>query len=235
MHSPENRPTHVLQEAAAHAACRQWLPHPAVVVLLWLLVAIALQSLRVAPLLAAGLFLTGAALKISARRLYGLLRRTRWIMFSLLVIYGYVTPGEALWAHAGTLSPTVEGLTDGLLQLSRLAFALAALSIVLALLSQHELAAGLYTLAYPLRWFGVSRERFAARLALTLYYAETAVLRAGSWRRSIEDMLAPPEAVQHDQEGASPDGAIKLYIAPIRPRDIALIAGGCITLALVLL
>ncbi len=165
--------------------------HPAVLIFLWVCLTIAMQSLQALALLLAGVPLLIAAYALSAVRLSGLLRRTRWIMLSLLLIYAYATPGTAVWAPLAQFSPTQEGLIDGLLQLCRLAFALAGLAILLCLLSQQQLIGGLYTLAYPLRYFGLSRERIAVRLALTLHYAETAILdTSANWRSGIEQMLA---------------------------------------------
>lgn len=170
------------------------MPHPAVLILLWACLSVAMQSLRATALLLAGAPLLAAAYALSSARLLVLLRRTRWIMLSLLLIYAYATPGTAVWASLAEFSPTQEGLIDGLLQLCRLIFALAGLAILLSLLSQQQLIGGLYSLAYPLRYLGVSRERIAARLALTLHYAESAMLdTSANWRGSIEQMLLPAE------------------------------------------
>src|SRR5271169_173128 len=227
MQTSENRRRHASHESLWQAGRSARLPHPAVFILLWIFLAIALQSLHAAALLFVGISLTAIALKISAVRLYALLRRTRWIMFSLLVIYGYVTPGEALWTQGGMFSPTQQGLADGLLQLCRLAFALAGLSIILGLLPQQQLIGGLYALTYPVRYLGLSRERIAVRLALTLHYAESAMLdTAADWRGSIERMLAPAEFEQH---------GIELHTTPINLRDCLLLVAGCASLALVLL
>lgn len=158
----------------------------------WVLLAIAMQSLHTKELMLVGILLMAAALKLSAGRLYVLLRRTRWIMLSLMLVYGYVTPGQALWAQAGVLIPTQQGLLDGVLQLSRLVFMLAALSVVLGMLSRQQLVGGLYTLMYPLRYLGLSREHVAVRLALTLHYAETSMKDAATdWRNALEKALAP--------------------------------------------
>ena len=204
-----------------------WIPHPAVLILWWIFVAIALQSLYTAAMLSVGVLLTAAAAKVSAARLYQLLRRTRWVMFSLLLVYGYVTPGEALWLHAGALSPTWQGLGDGLLQSCRLGFAVAGLSIVLSLLPRQELISGLYAITFPLRYLGLSRERIAVRLSLTLHYAETAMLdTAADWRGAIGKMLARPEAGR---------AGVELCTTPITLRDGLLIAAGATGLALVLL
>jgi energy-coupling factor transport system permease protein len=114
-------------------------------------------------------------------------------MFSLLLIYAYTTPGAALLEQLGNVSPTVEGLQDGALQLARLLGVLSGLAILLALLSQSALISGVYSLVYPLTWFGLSRERIAVRLALTLQYAESAMRdTASDWRSTIRDAVLPP-------------------------------------------
>lgn len=212
------REPHLIQRGAPTA-----LPHPAAVILLWLFLAVALQSLHITAMLLTGAVLMAAALRLSAMRLYALLRRTRWVMLSLLLIYGFVTPGEAVWAAAGTFSPTLQGIGDGALQLGRLVFALAGLAIVLNVLNQAQLMGGIYTLAAPLRMLGLSRARFAVRLALTLDYAETAMLdTAADWRASIEHLLAPP---------ADEVRQVEIPAIPFRLRDAVLIAAGGAALA----
>ena len=203
------------------------MPHSAVLILLWACLTIAMQSLQATALLLAGLPLLVVAGLLSAMRLRTLLRRTRWIMLSLLVIYAYATPGEAVWASLAQFSPTHEGLVDGLLQLCRLLFVLAGLSILLSLLPQQQLISGLYTLGYPLRYVGLSRERVAVRLALTLHYAESAMLdTAANWRGSIEQALTPGEIKQD---------SIELHTIPFTRRDALLLVAGCASLMLILL
>lgn len=202
------------------------IPHAGVAILLWLFLAITLQSLHAEPMLAAGGCLTAIALAVSRSRLVALLRRTRWVMLSLLLIYGYATPGEPLWVQMGALTPTQQGLIEGLLQLCRLVFALAGLCILLGLLSRQQLVAGLYSLSYPLRYLGVSRERAAVRLALTLHYAEAGMVEADSaWRRSIERMRSPVEVTCR---------TLELPTVPLTLRDgLLLLAGaGCLAWAL---
>lgn len=175
-------------------------------------------------MLLAGIPLLLAAALLAGRRLFALLRRTRWIMLSLLLIYAYSTPGEAVWAPLAQFSPTYEGLDDGLLQLCRLLFVLASLSILLNSLPQQQLVGGLYTLSYPLRTVGLSRERFAVRLALTLHYAESAMLEtSANWRDRIELMLSPAPANQ---------GSIRIHAAPFTLRDSLLLLAGCAALVL---
>ena len=97
-----------------------------------------------------------------------LFRRLRWLLISLLLVYGWFTPGVAQWPALGAVSPTREGLSEGLLRgASLLLIALAAQLLMLAT-PRPQLLAALYWLARPLRIIGVSRERLAVRLSLTL-------------------------------------------------------------------
>lgn len=203
------------------------MPHPAVLIFLWACITIAMQLLHVAGLLLAGVPLLVVAGALSAVHFLALLRRTRWIMLSLFFIYAYATPGNAVWAILDQFSPTHEGLLDGLLQLSRLIFTLAGLAILLSKLSQQQLISGLHTLAYPLRYIGFPRERLAVRLALTLHYAESAMLgTTANWRSAIGNLLTPVEIKQN---------SIELHSIPFTLRDGLLLAMGCASLALVLL
>ncbi len=207
------------------------LPHPGVLIFLWVCILIVMQSLAAGALLAVTLLTLAAAYTLSAARLLTLLRRTRWIMLTLLLVYAYATPGSAMWSALGQFSPTHEGITDGLLQLSRLLGALAALAILLQLLSREQLIGGLYALAYPLKFFGWSRERVAARLALTLHYAEHAVQQTGgSWRSRVSEMLAATSA---SQEAIQED--VEIRVAPFTARDGILTLAGCMLLLWALL
>ena len=190
--------------------------HPAVQIYIWGLLTLAVQMLggNILILLAAATILL--SLRICATRFLLLLRRTRWILFSVFIIYMYSSTGEALWPQLGVFSPVVEGITDGMLQLLRLATILAGLSILLSLLSQSKLIAGIYTLSRPLLFLGLPRERLAVRLALTLRYAESVMQdTASNWRGSFEHLLAPLPSVP---------GFIELHVAPFSLRDWLLLA-----------
>jgi energy-coupling factor transport system permease protein len=137
-------------------------------------------------LIALGLLICTVALRQDSAQFLRLLRRTRWIALSLLLVYAWATPGRAVMDGMGIWSPTWEGLQDGTLQLGRLLCALAGLAVLLASLARERLIAGLYALAWPMRFFGLSRERFAVRLALTLEYAEKTMHdTAQDWRAAI--------------------------------------------------
>lgn len=160
--------------------------HPTVQILLWGMLVLLAQRCQTIWVMVLAVSCSAVALRCDASRFMVLLRRTRWVAFSLLLIYAWATPGKALLGGFGLLSPTWEGLLDGATQLARLLCALAGLAILLSALSRGQLVGGLYVLAAPLRLLGLSRERFAVRLALTLEYAETAMHETvRDWRATI--------------------------------------------------
>jgi energy-coupling factor transport system permease protein len=170
--------------------------HPALQIIMWCLSLAVMQRLDLTPLcVLAGLMLCAGAW-LAGRKMLQLFRRTRWIMFSLLLIYAYSTPGQPLFAALGAWSPAREGLLDGVTQLLRLSAALASLAILLDRLGRLDLISGLYSLFAVLTWFGWSRERCAIRLALTLHYAELAMLqRQTRWQNALQSLFEPPPDV----------------------------------------
>lgn len=193
----------------------KFIPHPAAQIVIWGALALLLQHMRPLVLLLSCAILFALSLHMNAALLLRLLRRTRWILLSLLLIYAYTTPGAGLWADLGAASPTREGLQEGVLQLVRLLGVLSSLAILLVLLPLPRLISGLYTLAYPLRWLGVARERIAVRLALTLEYAEATMGdTASDWRATVRQAIAPA------QGGAS---HIELQLQSFRIADYALL------------
>ena len=195
--------------------------HPAAQILTWCLLVAIMQVLTPVPLGAAAGSILLCAFALSRHKFVQLLRRTRWIMFSLLLIYAYSTPGQPLFGSFGPFSPTREGLGDGALQLARLLAALAALAILLDRLHRQPLIAGLYALFAPLRWIGLSRERVAVRLALTLHYAEVVMLRGTGWQETLRSLFEPHGESTRQME-------LPLY--RFRLRDAALLGGGLLTL-----
>jgi energy-coupling factor transport system permease protein len=128
-----------------------------------------------------------AAFVLSRLKFIHLVRRMRWMLLSLWVIYAYTTPGELDKPYL----PSIEGMQDGALQLMRLLASLAGLAILLDRLHRQQMMVGLYSLFAPLQWLGVSRERLAVRLALTLHYAEVAMLRSLSWQDHLQSLFEP--------------------------------------------
>lgn len=192
--------------------------HPATQILIWGMLVAVMQFIQPSRVLIAGVLMLLLAFLLSQHKFLQLLRRTRWIMFSLLLIYAYTTPGEAVSTGLGMLSPSREGLQAGGVQLLRLLVALAGLAILLDRLHRQKLMAGLYTLFAPLQWLGFSRERLAVRLALTLHYAEVAMLRTLSWQDHLRSLAA------QDEEDRMGERTMVLPIYPFTRADMMLLA-----------
>ncbi len=175
--------------------------HPAIQIILWGVLVAVMQRLALIPLLTMSTVLLTLGAYLSGSKLLQLLRRTRWIMFSLMLIYAYSTPGTPIIELLGSWSPIREGLLDGVMQLLRLLSALASLAILLNHLHRQALISGLYSLFAPLAWLGISRERCAIRLALTLHYAEVAMLRSHArWQDALQELQTPPVDTPHPIE-----------------------------------
>jgi energy-coupling factor transport system permease protein len=110
-----------------------------------------------------------AALIAATADLRLLLRRSRWLLLTMLVMFGWLTPGTPL---PGIPGASQEGLLLAADNIARLLVALATLALLLKALNPPELVAGLRSLLAPLVLPGFSRDRIAVRLALTLQEVE---------------------------------------------------------------
>ncbi|MCE9633344.1 MAG: energy-coupling factor transporter transmembrane protein EcfT [Methylophilales bacterium] len=137
-----------------------------------ILCAIALQMAHWRGLGVMSLVVLAALMHFGSASALKLMKRARWLFLSILLIYAFATPGEYVAGFPDAFAPTYEGIESGLMQALRLAVMLGALSLVLATSSREQFMSGIYVLLRP---FGllISPERFAARLWLTLHYAET--------------------------------------------------------------
>ncbi len=147
--------------------------HPTVRMIGLMVFALLLPALQPGFLAGIGLVLLVMLLRLQGLDTFFLLfRRARWLLVSILFIYAFATPGELLPQLPETFSPTYEGIHAGMLQALRLCMMLAALAVLLSSTSQRAIMAGIFVLLVPLRPLGISPERFAARLWLTLHYVE---------------------------------------------------------------
>jgi energy-coupling factor transporter transmembrane protein EcfT len=198
--------------------------HPATKITLWLLFAVSLPWQHPASLLSINVLLL---ILFAVRRpsgLFRLLRRTRWLLLSLLLIYALATPGEVLWPQLPPyLAPTREGVAAGLIQVWRLGTLLVGLAWLLAACTRNELLAGLYVLLRPFKALGFNAERVAVRVWLTLHYAEQTELgRFEDWRERFREALSPALA--------STDRVV-LELGTFGWRDIVALMVACLALA----
>lgn len=128
------------------------------------------------------------------------IKRVRILLLVMVLLYAYTTPGEAIFNAWG--APSLEGLQAGGVQAWRLLLIVSSLSLAIASLPRSALVAAIYTLLSPLQALGLQRERWTARLWLTLHYAEHMTLKGGlseRWEQatapaSVQDQVIAFEA-----------------------------------------
>lgn len=172
--------------------------HPATKILLWLGFAITVQVLGVAPLALLSVVLASLLLAGHDARALGMVRRARWLLLSLLLIYSFATPGDPILPALGTISPSLQGIQGGAMQAWRLILLLLALGLLLRSCPNNSLLSGLFTLLRPFRVAGINADRIAVRLWLTLQYAEQQPRRKiQEWWSDLHSTLDPaPDAVR---------------------------------------
>lgn len=154
--------------------------HPALRIIGLVLLAIVMQFAAMVPLLLAGGIAVGVAMSCCRQLFLRMLRRSKWLLVTVLAIFSFSTPGQYVHDWPWEFAPTYEGLEYGAMQLVRLVVMLAGLSVLLRTTRQDALMAGIYTLLRPLGGCGLPVERFTARLWLTLDYVERTPEHAAS-------------------------------------------------------
>lgn len=119
------------------------------------------------------------------------LPRVRWLMLALGLVYGWTTPGEYFWPI--WFSPTHEGVLMGVAQMTRLLVIVASLQVLLTNMKRPAIFAGLHALARPLGWIGLSRDRMALRLTLTLEMMENLFEDRHSIKHLMYELQRPLE------------------------------------------
>jgi len=167
-------------------------PHPATLLLLGLAVLLAASSRDGMALFLGGLGLILAAFIAAATHLRALLRRSRWLLLTMLLMFGWLTPGTPLTAIPGA---SQEGLLLAAENIVRLLIALSTVALLLKALSPPALVAGMRSLLAPLALLRISRDRIAVRLALTLNEVETSRKGVSSEGDGMEATLTLPASV----------------------------------------
>ena len=193
--------------------------HPSVKIATVLALALAVNLAGIQLLAVVATLLAALLLRYRAAGFWKMLRRVRWILLTLLLVYAFSTPGEYVVSWPQALpAPTYEGLRAGGVQLARLCVMLAGLSLLLATTSRPQLIAGFYLLLRPLRHVGLQPQRFAARLWLTLHYVEQRPPQVA--QRSLGERLR----AGFTAEAESAPQYIEFSLPTLRWRDFAMLA-----------
>ena len=178
-----------MPSAATSAANRT--PHPASLILLCTALLVVASSREGGQLAIACSILMALALAAAREHFLKLVRRSRWLLLTIVILFGWLTPGTPLAPLPGA---TQEGLQ---LAAKNLAYLLVAVSVVaglLTLLSPPQLVAGLRSLLAPFARFKLSPDRIAVRIALTLEQVEASRRGPGSVADSAVSTIPLPAA-----------------------------------------
>jgi hypothetical protein len=165
--------------------------HPATLLFGWGVFVALVQPLAGVTLMSIAAIILPMAGILATRRAWLLLRRTRWLLFSIALLFSFATPGQRLAGAMGEMGLTVEGLSLALEHILRLLLLLASLAIVHERLGTIGMMAGLHWLLAPLAHWRTLRERIVVRLMLVLDHVENAP--ATSWREWLDRDLAGPD------------------------------------------
>jgi hypothetical protein len=181
--------------------------HPVSLLLAWVAAAVALQHLSSSGLFFAAVVIVPCVALLANARAWQMLRRSRWLLLSLALLFAFGTPGRLMppipWL-------TREGLDLAVEHVLRLGLLLLMLALLLQRLELDRLMSGLFLLLAPLAPFGFDRRKAVARLMLVIDYVQSG--HGKKWR----DWLAPGSA-------AAP-APLALALTPLRYADYATIA-----------
>lgn len=165
--------------------------HPAVRVTAGFFLILLLQLLAGVTLYALALLCMGLAAWRAGPTWWRVLRRMRFILLALLLLFAWQTAGTLVWPALGGFSPSREGLWLALEQSLRLLGAASLVALLLHALDASGWMNGLHALLRPLTRLGLSPDRFILRLRLVLDYLDGREL---DWRHALEaraDVLPP--------------------------------------------
>ena len=191
-----------------------------VLVKFFLLVSIAILLAYASLFLQLVLFvvLVTAAICSNVKTFFRMLRRIRWLLLILLIIYAYSTPGEYLKYLPITLSPSYEGIRSGLLQAAKIITVIAVLSMLLSTTTKDVLIGGIYQLLRPFAIFNIDAKKIAVRTWLTMYYVESQEIRKHQ-SNSIHQLME--DVGLHDSEKSEKlIEEITITVAPLTRLDL---------------
>lgn len=189
--------------------------HAALVLVLWLFAVALLQFLAGTSLMVGAALCFVVAGLFARNRLFRLIRRIRFLLLAIAVLFAWFTPGQAAMVDLPLLSPTREGMQLAIEHAARLVGVVCCVAMLLEVLQPSRLVSGMQVLCRPLTLIGVQPERVALRLLLVLHYVETAgdgVRDWKGWLRNGDD--GPVESLYLSREVVGwPDRVVIVLMA----------------------
>jgi hypothetical protein len=158
--------------------------HPAVFVTAGFFCLLGIQAVRGSTLDWGAAAMLIFALAFANEKLRLVIRRLKYIMLAVTVLFAWQTPGILVVPALEAFSPTYDGFRAAIEPLMRLFATAAVVAVMLSRFSANQWVNSLYVLVSPLKNFGVSPDRFAVRLRLVLDHLEREEL---DWRRCLDD------------------------------------------------
>jgi len=165
--------------------------HPATLLVLWAGCALALPLLSLNAALAMTCVALAASAVLARGRTLVLLRRSRWLLLSIALLFAFATPGLSVPGWPGRIGLTQDGLLLAAEHLARLVILLATLALLHERLQTAGLLTGLHALLGLARSEAL-RERVAVRVMLVIEYIEGRDSKAG-WRHWLDDDDGGPD------------------------------------------
>ncbi len=144
------------------------------------------------------------------RRFGNLVWRTRWLLFSLVLVFAWGTVGEPLWNSS--LAPTSEGVREAVKHFGRMLLVLFVVTLFLENMPMADLLSASRIMFSPLHHLGINPDRGVIRLMLVLRYVET-LPRPRDWRLLLDE----PES--------SVNETVEVEYRPLAKSDIFVMSG----------
>lgn len=169
--------------------------HSGLLLLLWMAGLALLQFLPLGGLFVATGICAAAALLLAPRRAWRLLKRVRYLLLAVAVLFAGFTPGEALLVDWPKLSPSREGAMLALEHAARIVAVVLCVALLLERLSADRMVSGIYAILSPFEGRGLPAARVAVRLLLVLRLVEGSAPKR--WQDWLEESDEEPNEVIH--------------------------------------
>lgn len=169
--------------------------HPAVCVTAGFFLIFILQLVSPGPLTWAVIAAVAIAVALAWPEWIRVIRRMRFIFLAIAILFLWQTPGRMILPALGNFSPTWDGLRAAVEPVERLCAVVSVVALLLHYLSTEDWVNSLYVLVHPLRYVGLSAERFAVRLRLVLDYIAQRDL---NWKSCLDELNLGETTVEAD-------------------------------------
>ncbi len=195
--------------------------HSGLLIMLWLIGVAVLQVLDYELLLAAVGFCAVAAVIYAPRRCWRLLKRIRFILIAIVVLFAGFTPGEVVLVDWPRLSPSREGIELALEHVGRVMAVVFCVAMLMEHLPPARLVGAIHALLRPFERIGFPAARVAVRTLLVLRLVDAELPRSWqTWLRDDSNDLHDPITIVQERFGPL-DAALAILVALLLLRLLA--------------